>query len=98
MDIFWRRHQAPGALGLDVLKNAMNPPKDIMLAASGRVDKPPDAKTAEDKQVEGAWYESVKRYVHLKRAGVPVAFSSRSSQAQGRGDEAQESAAKRQRL
>ena len=77
----------------------MIPQKDIMLAASGRVDKPPDAKTAEDKQVEGAWHERVKWYVHLKRAGVPVAFSSRSAQAQGRGDDAQESAAfKRQRL
>ena len=87
-----------GALGLDVVKNAMISQKDIMLAASGRVDKPPDAKTAEDKQVEGAWYERVKWYVYLKRAGVPVAFSSRSPQAQGRGEDAQEPAAKRQRL
>ena len=75
----WMRiEEAVGALGIDVIKTSQVPSKDIMLAAAGRVDKPQDEKSAEDRQIEGAWYERVRWYLHLKRAGVAVSFSNGS--------------------
>ena len=66
--------EAVVALGVDVVKDAQVPQKVIMLAAAGRVEVPPEAKTEEDKKIEGVWYERVKWYLQLKRCGVPVRF------------------------
>ena len=67
---------AVAGLGLDVVKLATVSTKDIMLASSGRADIPGDQKTDDDKKIEAAWYERVKWFLAFKRAGVPVSFTS----------------------
>jgi hypothetical protein len=74
-ELEWQRlEEAVLGLGLDVEKTAMVSQKDIMLAASGRADKAPDSKTAEDRAAEAVWYDRVRWFLFLKRAGVPVRF------------------------
>ena len=74
-ELEWQRlEEAVLGLGLDVERTAMVSSKDIMLAASGRIDKPPDTKTADDRAVEALWYDRVRWFLSLKRAGVPVRF------------------------
>ena len=58
---------AAKSLYKDVVALTYVPSKDIMLAASGRADKPADQKTAEDKAVEAAWYERIKWYLAFQR-------------------------------
>lgn len=74
-ELEWQRlEEAVLGLGLDVEKTAMVSQKDIMLAASRRTDKPPDMKTSDDRAVETRWYDRVRWFVFLTRAGVPVRF------------------------
>mmetsp|Transcript_48223 Transcript_48223/g.40819 ORF Transcript_48223/g.40819 Transcript_48223/m.40819 type:complete len:199 (+) Transcript_48223:3-599(+) len=71
----WSRiEEAALQLGMDVANTAQLNLKDTMLAASGRIEKPMDQKTAEDKAIEAAWYDRLRWYVAFKRAGVPVRF------------------------